>query len=57
MTGAHPVPALETIKKTTRGTLAEEGPVRAEGANGLVTSVFIRDPDGNLIEVASYDSL
>ena len=39
------------------GVKIEEGPVRAEGANGLVTSVFIRDPDGNLIEVASYDSL
>jgi catechol 2,3-dioxygenase-like lactoylglutathione lyase family enzyme len=39
------------------GVKIEEGPVRAEGANGPVTSVFIRDPDGNSIEVASYDSL
>jgi catechol 2,3-dioxygenase-like lactoylglutathione lyase family enzyme len=39
------------------GVKIEEGPVRAEGANGLVTSVYIRDPDGNLIEIASYDSL
>jgi catechol 2,3-dioxygenase-like lactoylglutathione lyase family enzyme len=39
------------------GAQIEHGPIRAEGASGLVTSVYIRDPDGNLIELASYDSL
>lgn len=32
----------------------EEGPVPRTGARGPITSVYIRDPDGNLIEIASY---
>jgi catechol 2,3-dioxygenase-like lactoylglutathione lyase family enzyme len=32
----------------------EEGPVPRTGARGPITSVYFRDPDGNLIEVASY---
>jgi catechol 2,3-dioxygenase-like lactoylglutathione lyase family enzyme len=31
-----------------------EGPVRQTGAIGLMESVYIRDPDGNLIEIANY---
>lgn len=31
-----------------------EGPVRREGALGPITSVYFRDPDGNMIEVANY---
>jgi catechol 2,3-dioxygenase-like lactoylglutathione lyase family enzyme len=31
-----------------------EGPVRRTGAGGSMTSVYIRDPDQNLIEVATY---
>ena len=30
-----------------------EGPVRRTGAIGPITSVYVRDPDGNLIEVSS----
>jgi catechol 2,3-dioxygenase-like lactoylglutathione lyase family enzyme len=33
---------------------AEDGPVPRTGARGPITSVYIRDPDGNLIEIASY---
>jgi catechol 2,3-dioxygenase-like lactoylglutathione lyase family enzyme len=32
----------------------ELGPVRRTGALGPMTSVYLRDPDGNLVEVASY---
>lgn len=31
-----------------------EGPVRKTGAMGPIESVYIRDPDGNLIEIANY---
>jgi catechol 2,3-dioxygenase-like lactoylglutathione lyase family enzyme len=31
-----------------------EGPVSRTGAIGPIESVYIRDPDGNLIEVANY---
>jgi catechol 2,3-dioxygenase-like lactoylglutathione lyase family enzyme len=31
-----------------------DGPMRRTGALGAMTSVYCRDPDGNLVEVASY---
>ena len=37
------------------GVAIEEGPVAKTGATGPITSVYFRDPDGNLIEVANYD--
>lgn len=31
-----------------------EGPVQRTGARGEIDSVYIEDPDGNLIEVSTY---
>jgi catechol 2,3-dioxygenase-like lactoylglutathione lyase family enzyme len=36
------------------GVAIEAGPVERDGARGKMTSVYCRDPDGNLIEVATY---
>lgn len=36
------------------GVTVEEGPVPRTGATGPITSVYFRDPDGNLLEVSRY---
>ncbi len=36
------------------GVAVELGPVARIGAKGPMTSVYFRDPDGNLVEVATY---
>jgi catechol 2,3-dioxygenase-like lactoylglutathione lyase family enzyme len=36
------------------GVAIEVGPVARTGALGVMQSVYIRDPDGNLIEIANY---
>ncbi|MEK9966775.1 MAG: VOC family protein [Rhodospirillaceae bacterium] len=40
----------------TLGIEIIEGPVPRTGATGPLTSVYFRDPDGNLIEVANADA-
>lgn len=32
----------------------EEGPLQRTGATGAIASVYIRDSDGNLIEISTY---
>jgi len=64
---AHPVPGsadlcfltrlpIETAKARLEslGVPIIEGPVARTGAQGPMTSLYFRDPDGNLIEVARY---
>lgn len=36
------------------GVAVAEGPVPKTGALGAMTSVYCRDPDGSLIEIATY---
>lgn len=49
------VSAEEVIAHLHRcGVTVELGPVAKHGALGPITSVYCRDPDGNLIELATY---
>ncbi|MGA0832494.1 MAG: VOC family protein, partial [Polynucleobacter sp.] len=36
------------------GVPIDTGPVQRRGALGPIRSVYFRDPDGNLVEVAEY---
>lgn len=40
----------------THGVPVELGPIRQTGAQGAGASVYFRDPDGNLLELISYDA-
>lgn len=49
------VSAEEVIAHLHRcGVTVELGPVAKSGALGPITSVYCRDPDGNLIELCTY---
>ena len=37
------------------GVAVEEGPVTRSGEQGPMTSIYCRDPEGNLVEFAVYD--
>lgn len=43
---------VATLKEN--GVVIADGPVQKTGALGPMTSVYFRDPDGNLIEVSNY---
>lgn len=48
-------PLIEVIAHLrARGVEIIEGPVRKTGAVGPIESVYIRDPDRNLIELSNY---
>jgi catechol 2,3-dioxygenase-like lactoylglutathione lyase family enzyme len=50
---SEPLPAVCT-HLAHHGVAIEEGPVTRTGATGAIRSVYIRDPDGNLIEISNY---
>ena len=67
-TGVHPTPGSDDLCFLTKaepeavvahcaacGVAIEEGPIRKQGARGPLRSVYCRDPDGNLIEISSYE--
>jgi catechol 2,3-dioxygenase-like lactoylglutathione lyase family enzyme len=48
-------PLAEVIAHLQRQEVViEEGPVARTGAIGPIQSVYIRDPDANLVEIANY---
>ena len=52
VTGESPEAVIDHLRRC--GVGIEEGPVPRTGALGPITSVYFRDPDGNLVEVSSY---
>lgn len=51
------IPPLEVIAHLHDcGVQILDGPVERAGALGPIQSVYCRDPDGNLVEIASYQS-
>ncbi|MEL7363243.1 MAG: VOC family protein [Bacteroidota bacterium] len=48
------VPVEEVAAQLTRlGIAVVEGPVNRTGATGPIRSVYVRDPDDNLVEIAN----
>jgi catechol 2,3-dioxygenase-like lactoylglutathione lyase family enzyme len=50
---AEPIADVVRLLKRS-GVSVLEGPVVRSGALGTIESVYLRDPDGNLIEIAHY---
>ena len=41
------------VHLTEQGIEVIEGPVQRTGANGAIVSIYLRDPDGNLLEISN----
>lgn len=52
VTGESPEAVIDHLRQCD--VKVEAGPVPRTGALGPITSVYFRDPDGNLVEVSSY---
>lgn len=50
---------LEKVRDeiVAKGYKIEEGIVIRHGSHGVMQSVYLRDPDGNLVELSSYPSI
>ncbi len=48
--------SLELVLKHlgNHGVKVIDGPVQRTGASGTIKSVYVNDPDGNLIEISNY---
>lgn len=51
------VASLDSLRNLlkTHAIDIEEGPVTRDGGQGPGTSIYVRDPDGNLVEFIAYD--
>jgi catechol 2,3-dioxygenase-like lactoylglutathione lyase family enzyme len=51
------IPLADVLARlATHGIAVVEGPARRAGAAGPIRSVYVRDPDDNLVEIAEYAS-
>ena len=50
--------SVDELRRELReyGVAIVHGPVEKIGARGRMESVYVRDPDGNLVELARYDT-
>ena len=48
---------IEEVAKDikNKGVQIEFGPIKRTGATGEILLIYLRDADGNLIEIASYN--
>ena len=52
VTSCRPEEVVSHLRR--HGIAGFEGPVERSGALGPMLSVYVRDPDGNIVELASY---
>src|SRR5450759_3512475 len=53
LTSSTPEEGVAQLK--AHDVASEEGPIKKQGARGMLRSVYCRDPDGSLIEISSYE--